>query len=1123
MKKSQLSRITNVFSRFVASALSISLLIPFNAPLAWADPSPFTACISSEFSAEALAPAAAEAVTPLDQVVAASNDREGSNLLRIGLASQGSGLETIRFFRTHDTTPKQGVISLFVRHSYEFRLERDGHTMYGSFIELDGNKFMQIGGRWISIPVEPTSVQYKDLLESELQLGNPELCDFLGLLTPDADVAIRTMPEGYRIVSEIPGVMTNKYELAVIQNAVQFLESHAPLDFNLKRESDREAFLRYLDAFLIVAHPSAKQEKVFSEARRRLYAFRAGNQDKPELKSFVDLVQRISIQADQRKFSTATVLLSFLGRIKQNERTAQQSGTEPAHPQQNGTGILLGGDGKLMRVDYAGDANLPKDVAVAQGWSAGRSDFEAIQERLTVQPLIPIAGEGSRIYEPLAAANKILSRFIRIRAGYEKQTIEQLRRAGVRADLYQPEGSKYAYIAVGHVVAALNPGAKWIAGISTLAPLSDALPSDLPYVTQPVSPTLTESGLLDESSIGLGGHGEIMQKLGSDREMLLGLLENGVVPRMIQGDDVSDQETAKILSYYLRQGKASMVGTVTAQKIWFTGASAEEVREYTEKLKPIHALIEKSLTLGDDKQRDTWITALRRYEDEIILPAQRAGHKVNFYKGGILLRFGKTTAFVEASQLPAKIRLVDSRGASNEFSSDSFMALIALYFNTNNFAPDALIFAANRDLKIKEIYHTFLRQAHEDGVSPQQIMFYRREAEKQAARRLSEMSNEEWLARSWLIDRLRIALMGIPLEFKKGRWKLNQMAQQVASFEADLALSDMTADKISNLNDLEIISNSRLNLEQKNALIEGLGWSMSRSPLIPLDVKDIQLLLVSPDQFTQVKLPEHYPIFSETAAKRFEGIDPSVSSQALLGIALNQWLDFALASHTASETAAEKLRPIFLKLMNEEVVDDQLVQLASKLGAIVGQGDVGAPNRIGRADDPWQAIEEETDPRLPVKSGVGAGTPALGIFRKILEWFGPTATFALGAVTEGVISGYAAHAPFAPVFLFLFMVTSAIVHLRAGIFVLQNGEFVSVSWSDLKSGRAERIGISGSQFWKSYAMAMALSVTSPVGAVVAMSLGASLPLTMLAAVVPHLLNLVVAKQADPDPAVLSAA
>ncbi|MCX5782549.1 MAG: DUF1542 domain-containing protein, partial [Elusimicrobia bacterium] len=263
-----------------------------------------------------------------------------------------------------------------------------------------------------------------------------------------------------------------------------------------------------------------------------------------------------------------------------------------------------------------------------------------------------------------------------------------------------------------------------------------------------------------------------------------------------------------------------------------------------------------------DAQRGLWIKALEVFRDGVSGFLNK--HKIFSVKkneGGMLLVVDGQLVFIEKSQLQKEIEIKgkDEAGAlvSGKFSVDDFLCIIAQNFNTNTFCLQRMAALANRSQKAKVLYHEYLKEVQ--GKSAEEALALEQEYREKISEITNSISPEEWISRTLALVLLMYIVYSQPTESKQGFTKLNMMAQNVAYFEAMLALTNVTAEDI-NIDQLigigeqlEKITDLDEREKQKNKLLKGLGLNLRTAAGLE-NVKRLSLIQVK--KFSQYKDPD---------------------------------------------------------------------------------------------------------------------------------------------------------------------------------------------------------------------------------------------------------------------------
>ncbi|MBN1594706.1 hypothetical protein JW933_02160, partial [candidate division FCPU426 bacterium] len=244
-----------------------------------------------------------------------------------------------------------------------------------------------------------------------------------------------------------------------------------------------------------------------------------------------------------------------------------------------------------------------------------------------------------------------------------------------------------------------------------------------------------------------------------------------------------------------------------------------------------------------------------------------------------------------------------------QFPLSTFLAIIPKYFNTNNFVLDPLAVAANRNISIKAIYHEFLQFAFQNRHDEAAVLQKRRQAEQSASRILASIPQAEWQARNQILERLLTSVFPFPVEKKKdedGNYyiKINMMAQDVAAFEARLALSDILAEDV-DLRNLDAVLKEAAEFDNHSARAQAKSGKIRKEDGSLLEIKTsaalaaaaiqpVQVLQVPEEFFTQVKESPDYQRFVRIANKvlQEEGLPELLEPKELVqtqGANLMEW------------------------------------------------------------------------------------------------------------------------------------------------------------------------------------------------------------------------------------------
>jgi mannose-1-phosphate guanylyltransferase len=782
-------------------------------------------------------------------------------------------------------------------------LELEGRKLSGALYEAEGKTFLQLGNRWIILgPAGLKTLPLEGVLDSEILLGNPTLRDFLGIQKINPDVLRQPLPQGMRLVTELPGIAGSKYSASEIEHAVRTLYAS---DLNELLENGQltlQNYVDYLDVLMVISSRQAVNYMAWKDGMDKLQIFLSLAAVNPGAVMDTDMIQagrRSTVFYTKLKMGYPELLMQYL---------AQPMVQKQIKTTNDNMGTVVSAQGQVEEGDLV-NANF-LDVAQKDALQAELAKRGVDVSRFASVAEIGIAGQGSRILRDYFRQNKMDTPVFEVQdvGGFK----EYLHKHGVANVILADNHAGKIYTGLTMLMVARYPGAVWIGGIPTVDALERLLGKGL-IMTQEVVHYLNPDGSFQEDAVDVGGHGYLIRTVSNDPVLMMRLLENHSVWHHIQGDDLGNEFNTGAMAWMIETGQTPFSPLVTPQEIRFKDnfvdaaravqagqavkingqavetvsgqtitdhagrvyAASEEISRLETARDEVEKLVQVASALKQDKvaQRDAMIAAMEAFYEKIYKPTQALNIEiegkakplieVTQKAGGHLLEVAGGARFVENSNYTKNIEVTDSKGKKTKLPLSVFLAIIQRDFNTNNFSLDPLAVAANRDNKIKALYHEFMEFAQAHQGQEDVIMAKRHQVEVAAAARINEIGRAEWAYRSQAVERLMLAVFPLPCEQKKdaqGRpfLKLNMMAQDVASFEAMMALSPVTAESYK-LKDLDRIfaqagtQSTPVEIARvKNEVLKSLGINLAAVPALA-QVPRFKPLMVNLMDFTQAK------------------------------------------------------------------------------------------------------------------------------------------------------------------------------------------------------------------------------------------------------------------------------
>lgn len=876
------------------------------------------------------------------------------------------------------------ALAQFVKKKQPFTLRYNGNELKGLLYEIESKTYIQYGDRWIVIMKADIEkgLPLRDVIDGQLLLGNPSLREFLGMPRVSLAQATKILPKGIEAVAELKNLFNTEYSAPHRRMAIEVLQGIDLLGLARLGTLDDETLINYLDALTIVSHENVAAYEEFIGGVSRVKMLLKIAFFLPNFHVDAGLIAAIPGLLNfmtKRKMTFPKPLLDLIA-----ERSALR---EFIKIQPDSRRTVVDSNGKIREIDVANEVNWVDSADVKDIERKLAGDAQQIGMSLkdylslfNVTAEIGVAGEGTRALENHFRLNKLFGRMVRVKKGCEAGVVEFFRSMGFKHFQLVRFG-EYYYIGISHIILARNPGSVIIAGMPTIEPSEEwvmDIKKDVAVKTQDVASILRLDGTFKEGELGIAGHGRLIICMMESQESIAAMIENGNIWRHVQGEDFGNILVGQIMARAVKRGEAPMVALTTPQRIFFesnlvkitawfnTGKtmtlngkqvvkivgdqivfeddSVIDVSRILGQLQEALEQIEKLNRMAEGRfgqaQRDTWIHAMQIYQDDIFDVVNKglrfeAGHadsdKITLFTimvnaGGHLLEGAGVNMFVEQSNYSKKVTMKDGAGQSHVFDLGVFLAVIPKNFNTNNFCLDPLAVAANRDRRIKEAYHDYLRFASRHKEDMAAVLAKRKETESFAVNIIREMPRTEWEARTMLVERLMISILPPPVELKgKGESsyvKLNMMAQDVASFESMLALTQVTADDvvINNINEVIQAASGGATYSARADAKNGLFLSRQGKPLNFSTVsgvtgQPIMIIQVPETCFTQVKTSEQYADFVGIVNRVFveegrgELFEPMGATQTQ-GANLQEWASMACEYRFIGSHVAYKLKEI---------------------------------------------------------------------------------------------------------------------------------------------------------------------------------------------------------------------
>ncbi|MEW6517769.1 MAG: hypothetical protein AB1439_12800, partial [candidate division FCPU426 bacterium] len=858
--------------------------------------------------------------------------------------------------------PVQGqAMSQFVKKQRPFTLSLAGRTLQGSLLEVEGKTYFQLGSRWVTVDgVNHERLPLENLLDSEVLLGNPGLRAFLGVKDVTAGQVIKQVPQGLRIITELPGVAEVAYTPEQIQTALEAIAQTNLLTLATAGSLSEEQFTAYLDALAILASKQALNYDTFTTAMERVKMFLQMAPYLPTMAVSRDLrrqAQQLLIYFTKLKMGYPELLMDFFAR----PQARSQIRTEV-----NNRGTVVSSDGQLAEGDLVSanflEVTQKPDLSrqfLAQGVQV--TEHQAVSE-------IGIAGQGSRILEDFFQENKMITPVFKLLPEKVEafKAYWESRGAGTY-ELAQIGGYHYVGLTIP-LLASRAPGAVWIGGMPTVTAIERMLGSGKDILTQVVVHFVDEAGHFVESVVDVGGHGFLVRAIVSNAERLASIIEQGKIWDHIQGDDLGDPFTTSAMSYLIRTGQSPFVPLVTPQEVVFYNRLDDIKREW-EANRVVHingkrvikvgegrvffadstvlelAPEERALEAGRDAamelvqrasaekdktaQRDLIFEAIRAFQTQVEDRVQ--GLQIEFEDkkqslfhysqkaGGHLLEVAGGARFVEKSNYTKQVPFTNSRGETLTVPQNVAMVILQRDFNANHLGRDPIMDAVNRDREIKQAYHAWLQfaQTHQDD--PQAVLERRVQLERQVAGRIRAIGQAEWIYRDELVGRFMMAILPITCETKALGIKINLMVQDVTSFEAMLALTNISANDL-NLDLINRILEASSQKgtfaekdEVKNQLLREMDINLAPVPELA-QVPRFKPIMIGMRDFTQAKndFDQVVDRLNPVVGGYFAPGQTKLQHQALTGIS---WVRSALANGLLTAKAAAHFEAVCLDIV----------------------------------------------------------------------------------------------------------------------------------------------------------------------------------------------------------------
>ncbi len=463
---------------------------------------------------------------------------------------------------------------LLIPFTQEFDITHEGNTVSGDLFWMQDRYYVRLGNRWVrthgtvnqSQPWNWSKFPLNDFLNGPLMLGNPSLQSVTGT-TPSASWLDHKIPDGWEPAVEIANLIDSQYERTAIEHARRQLEATNLIEQGHQGKLTQEEFVKFLDALFILAHPAAGAGEVFIDAMDQLDQVTAIAEQvwskqpglSPLTPDEIQLAKQLRILVEKRRLGYDAVSLDYLALPAQSRRIKTEA---------NDGGTIWVGDGIANRYFFGQGKWSPEIIPAhthaenAKRWGASLEDFRSVSE-------IGIAGNATRIFENILG-NKQTVRFIQVKDNQVDAMRHWIREKATTSP-WCPEMVQIGdhwYVSLADMVYPRNPGAVVIAGVSSLEGISHSVSE--PFYTQGVAhPIDPKTNQFIESLTDLAGHGDLIQTIVTLKDRLARMLREGVTWRHVQGDDLGNAETGRILSWLTRTGQTPMAATVTPQRVDF--------------------------------------------------------------------------------------------------------------------------------------------------------------------------------------------------------------------------------------------------------------------------------------------------------------------------------------------------------------------------------------------------------------------------------------------------------------------------------------------------------------------------------------------------------------------------
>ncbi|MBN1594622.1 hypothetical protein JW933_01720, partial [candidate division FCPU426 bacterium] len=908
----------------------------------------------------------AEVAAPEERLDVAALQEKAAGSIRVKIQGRIQNVQ-VQFEEPETVTGE--ALSRFVTRKQKFTLRLDGRRLPGALVQAEGKTYLQLGDRWLSMEdTGHTVLPLQEIADTEFLLGNPGLRAFLGIKALTLEHLSKPMPKTLQLVTELPGVAETRYSKRDIRGALATLKKTRLLRLVEQERLTPGQYVHYLDALMILSNQHADHYAEHKYAMEQLLIFARVAPTlaaTPLAPTHLALIPDLMVVMAKMKMGYPELLMDFL---------ALPEARAQIKTKMDNQGTVITPEGEILEGDLANANYLETLTKKDLQEDFARRNVDLSLYRTMAE--IGIAGQGSRILADYFHQNKIDANIFEVAPDKVAAFRKYLAKQGLPKDAVKKIG-RYYFVNLMTLMAARNPEALWIGGQQTAASLENMLGQGRKLLTQTLVHYLNPDGTFQENAVDVGGHAFLLAAVLQDANSLADMIEQGLIWEHIQGDDLGNEFNSSAMAYLLRMGRTPFSPLVTPQDIQpvnrilevqralATGKTVllgeqrvvsvrgQKVRlddnseldaaaieaDVRSRWNEVQDLITRAGAASGPAQLDLIIAAMQKFNETIEVPCQALEMQMGPLKmrlvdytqnsGGHLISVAGGARFAEQSHYTQEVILTDSSGKSFTFPRNVFLAVMQRDFNTNHFSLDPIAMAANRDRRIKELYHAFLISAQTGQLNEAELLTARQDLEKAVAERIREIGNTEWTYRGYMLERLLLTVAPVPCEQKgKGEnayLKLNMMAQDAASFEAMLAESPVTADQI---------TLAQLNAVLQAASSEESFGAKNAAKTKSLRQQGIQLAPVAELAALPRFIPIRVDVNDSTQAKNnFDQVVSRLNSvvgdyfvteqtplqrQASTGMAWAQWA----GKHLLSQRAADAFTDLC-----EEIVDTSEAQL----------------------------------------------------------------------------------------------------------------------------------------------------------------------------------------------------